>query len=583
MTIRQVVWAVGEDHRTVTPAAPQEGGVQGEDNATEAVFDLTAAPALTAGDLTLYVECIDAAGGYDKTPPLPVQDGRVRTPVPLCWTQYGGVITLRLTGEREGQVVYTLTGRMRLDSRPTAARQVDTLLRTHIQETLDTVETVAKGVRVDAADAVDAADNAREAEALARAEADRAAGAAAQTFADRTQTGMDAVIARQAAADAAATEQRVAAIAVPDDTTVRADGLWSGKGTADRLCPPWQETGRQVTAHPLPGYPLQVTTAAVYNYLDLSYLTPTQSDGVTVTPLEDGGIRLDGVAGEHGGVILSTPVGTLATAFGLEPEETYRLSGCPAGGEGAYRLCLTEDSTWSIRVTDTGEGAAFVPGAYTYSGCWVLHIALQPGTVCEGLVFYPRITRAADTPTTITRCGKNRLDVSRPVSAVTVTTKNDGTRVEYYGYRLALPPGSYPLHAERIAGTATRYIYSTVNTAAGGFREKVNVVTGTRLDKPTVTLEEGDVLYVYNGNASSSLEVSDKLFGEEYRVQVEAGTVATPYEPYRGETVSAAPSGVTTVIAGEGSNTLYADVGPIAVSGRLDVAHLLQALLGGEA
>ncbi len=150
MAIRTVTWTVGSDGTTVTPITPQNGGVQGEENATMAVFRFGEESPLADSALQLYIECMDNAGGYDKTPPLTVMDGQVSVPVPLAWTQYGGISTLRLVGEQDGNILYTLEGRLRFASRQTAARQVDGLLRTHIQQTLNEVETAAVTAEVSA-------------------------------------------------------------------------------------------------------------------------------------------------------------------------------------------------------------------------------------------------------------------------------------------------------------------------------------------------------------------------------------------------------------------------------------------------
>ena len=268
--IRTIVWTVGEDGKTVTPAAVQDGGVQGDDNATEVVFDLTATPLLDA-TMVYYVECIDSMGGYDKTEPLPPADGQLVAPVPLAWTQHGGVITLRLVCQREGQTVYTLEGRLRFAGRPTATRRVDSLLKTEIQQTLDAArEAVVEAEQAAigaAADATAAADGANQAGAYA---------AAATAFAEEAATAADAATgaaetARKAAETATAAEERIKALAVPDDSTVRRDGLWSSMGTVERLCPPFEKSGDAVTVYPVEGYPLTVQTAQPLNLIPQPY------------------------------------------------------------------------------------------------------------------------------------------------------------------------------------------------------------------------------------------------------------------------------------------------------------------------
>ena len=179
--------------------------------------------------------------------------------------------------------------------------------------------------------------------------------------------------------------------------------------------------------------------------------------------------------------------------------------------------------------------------------------------------------------TAITRCGENLWNFKADVERVTPTTKADGTTASFWGYAVHLPPGAYTLHTERVSGTSARYIYGDINSADGSYKKSVDTYTATNATTQKFTLEEGDVLYVYNGNGSSDESTSNGFFKNQFNVQIEMGSVATAYKPYRGGTFTATPSS-TIVPAIDGLNIIFANNGEVTVSGRIDPKHLYTML-----
>ena len=119
--IRTATWNV-DKNLEVLPDAPLYGGVQGEDNATEVVFQLSEDCPLRGADYQLRIEYVDATGAWDCTDTLGVVDGCISQVVPLAWTQHGGLSSVRLVAVKDGQVAYTLKGLLQFDGRETAAR-----------------------------------------------------------------------------------------------------------------------------------------------------------------------------------------------------------------------------------------------------------------------------------------------------------------------------------------------------------------------------------------------------------------------------------------------------------------------------
>lgn len=103
-----------------------------------------------------------------------------------------------------------------------------------------------------------------------------------------------------------------------------------------------------------------------------------------------------------------------------------------------------------------------------------------------------------------------------------------GTR---FGYTLRLPVGTYTARAKAIdESTKTGYIYGIINTKGGVFKKSIILVADAHRPKITINVDEGDVLYVYNG-VNSPAASAQRLF-EKFNIQIEQGTTATDYVPY---------------------------------------------------
>lgn len=130
----------------------------------------------------------------------------------------------------------------------------------------------------------------------------------------------------------------------------------------------------------------------------------------------------------------------------------------------------------------------------------------------------------------VTAWGKNFFenDTSKIAEVTYVGNSGVGTR---NGYALRLPPGTYTGHATYKGTAGGAYIYGVVNTAAGESKGSFVMIQDKSFSKPTATIDEGDVIYIYNGRGDQSLEVARALF-DSVNVQVEHGSTATDFEPY---------------------------------------------------
>ena len=155
---------------------------------------------------------------------------------------------------------------------------------------------------------------------------------------------------------------------------------------------------------------------------------------------------------------------------------------------------------------------------------------------------------------TLTQCGKNLFDFKKGVGDI-VFRSPSGTNTYKHGYAIALPAGTYTAHAEPV-GTADRdqYIYCYANDASGNFIDLTTYLKnadgiphlrqgkGTTCKNRVFEFDIDVVLYVYLGGATS-LSSAQNVLVNGNNIQLEVGSVATDYEPYRGQTFTADLSG----------------------------------------
>ena len=140
----------------------------------------------------------------------------------------------------------------------------------------------------------------------------------------------------------------------------------------------------------------------------------------------------------------------------------------------------------------------------------------------------------------ISAIGKNLFDFKTEVKPIDFVFK-DGSSGDYLGHEVILSPGTYTLHAEPVGEMTQSYLYGAVvdseNKAvydANGNRISINLVADSTIKTVTVELTQGQKICLYHGYKRSTgltIEKANNLFSR-WNVQIERGTVATPYEPY---------------------------------------------------
>lgn len=251
-----------------------------------------------------------------------------------------------------------------------------------------------------------------------------------------------------------------------------------------------------------------------------------------------------------------------------------------------------EDGIWDERTAWPGKKIIdrLCP-AFSYTGTMV---------TCEPVPEYP-LTVNATGAASVVRCGKNLWDLkpsdSNPLEVMRTETTEDGKTKYWYGYKnIALPAGTYTIHAEPLIVneqgelTSNYFLYGIIYSADGKIKDDFEIVKQKTIKHYSFKLEHGDTITLHNG-ASSSRSAANALFLDVFNVQIEHGEATTAYEPYQGGSFLPwekipAQSGVNYLWArnkdggtdfgkDEGGNVLGKH---IAVTGREDLITRLAAL-----
>ena len=281
----------------------------------------------------------------------------------------------------------------------------------------------------------------------------------------------------------------------------------------------------------LHGYDYPWSAGGGKNKLQVTATSQTVN-GVTFTVNDDGTVLINGTA-------------TATTFFGFVqsiPSGSYILSGCPTGGGSSNYRAYIGSGTGTIleNIIDTGNGCSFtltedLPSNMGY------YIRIANGYTATNLLFQPMIRLATETDatfapyfnycpidgrteTSLVGCGKNLVNVD-DVSELTIPATGN-TR-----YGIILP---------KIHGTITfKGINSTDNTTNIAYDIYLNNVRQSRewiVDNgvgstKTVQIADGEIVYLYNSNSTSTAENTKSIFAA-CQIQAEIASSPTAYEPF---------------------------------------------------
>lgn len=139
----------------------------------------------------------------------------------------------------------------------------------------------------------------------------------------------------------------------------------------------------------------------------------------------------------------------------------------------------------------------------------------------RGIKLFGKSTQAKTT-------GKNLFDMSFDNMRLVTETADP-----HYGYVIELQPGTYTISATNYIDT---YLYAAIYDGSA-MSDNYYVVLPTETRSPTITINNGDLLYLYNASDYDSTignETATKTAFSACPIQIEVGPVATEYEPYTG-------------------------------------------------
>lgn len=127
--------------------------------------------------------------------------------------------------------------------------------------------------------------------------------------------------------------------------------------------------------------------------------------------------------------------------------------------------------------------------------------------------------------------GKNLFNNDTSLVVEMSITKDDGGVRTHWGRAISLPAGTYTISA-RTASTDTIYLYGCTNKKDGTFGQQCSLWQNKTYKGPhTITVEDGDMLYFYEGIGYTG-EAVRNIFAV-FDIQIEAGTSVTAFEPYK--------------------------------------------------
>ena len=290
----------------------------------------------------------------------------------------------------------------------------------------------------------------------------------------------------------------------------------------------------------LEGKSIQATRSGK-NLLDNTATTKI-SNGITFTVNSDGTVLADGTNDTTANSSL------IINRYDLSPG-TYVLNGCPSGGAiNTYRLAIQETGSYSVLGSiDIGNGS----GEFTIDTTTNVQISIfiQKGLTVNNLLFKPMLREATiaddtyeqygaspspDYPSEIENIegnievkveGKNKFDINQEKEIF-------GTMLYKYSYYLK-PNTKYTISSNCPASTTANIYANSTSSNSAVYINK----------NQTIQSDENGYFYIlvrFKADASdnSTFNLYEKILNGTYYIQLEEGSTATDYEPYKSQVVT---------------------------------------------
>lgn len=234
---------------------------------------------------------------------------------------------------------------------------------------------------------------------------------------------------------------------------------------------PYAKTNQEITERGNKGLYDYVNELGAKNYLKNVAQTRTQ-DGITFTVNSDGSIVVNGTA------TANTQIG-IAHGLGLNPNNTYILSGCPIRNNSVlnYALMYFGDGT---TVSDVGDGEIKItPLANDHVNLWI-----KEGYTADDLTFYPMIRLASIEDDTYVPYAMSNTNLTQQLTA-------DNGQEFKYGYDSTSQKYGY-----YVAGSGGADTFIPFSSGGGALNfTMTRAVTSSNLGGAPVTIDNSDGQY----------------------------------------------------------------------------------------
>ena len=349
--------------------------------------------------------------------------------------------------------------------------------------------------------------------------------------------------------------------AMIDDSAV-GEAAWSSKNTVDKLCPAFTESGPVVLCEPVEGYPLEVKCSTKNLFDDVAFY------------MENGFVQQ-----EDGTWYGSQKNKTIFTnTEGLPGPFTISGYGMRMGPSLVFQVFYTDGTSkysTTIPYNEFGTMAFTTAASKTvdridwlfqdFGNFYIKDVQIEYGSTATPYEPY------ADA-ILVNRCGKNLIDYESIYAAQQGYVKQE----DGFWYGPNISKGLF-YNVEKIPGPFTMSYYGKHETY-GALAMEVRYTDGTRVWATGLSAELATHKFTTDPNKTvdkilQQYGYAGKLYIKD--IQVEYGTAATPYEPFKG--IDSFNVG-DPVPALPGVNTIYADCGLVTVTGRADPVATIDKL-----
>ena len=225
----------------------------------------------------------------------------------------------------------------------------------------------------------------------------------------------------------------------------------------------------------------------------------------------------------------------------------------------------------SLFVTDANRTVAYIGGQFAtgntilyYNECGIFEGSLtlddfEPytGGIPSPNPDYPQeLVSVGDSgSTTEYVMGGNLFNNDTSLLSIVSYIGSDNKERNKVGYQFSLPSGKYTFSLSDLNLTNGKFVYGCIVDTNKRIVRSVNLLmSSTNYTPLTFEINEGESICIYDGWESIDINARKKTF-EEVQIQLNAGSIAKPYEPYKEQSLTIpTPNGLPGIPVSSGGN-----------------------------